>query len=88
LRYAAAISGRAAARRAVVGYQTQIARQILDQKADYLLVLKANHRRDYTAVKAHFLDGSTPHPSPRRLVYDAFDDRHGRRMRQRVFASQ
>ena len=74
-----------------MGCQTKIAQQILDQKADYLLVLKANHRQDYNTVKAHFLDGSSPYPtgSPTgHLIFDAFDDSHGRLVRRRVFASQ
>ena len=71
-----------------MGCQTKIAQHILDQKADYLLVLKANHRHHYNHVKEHFLDGSSPYPSSKRLVYDAFDEGHGRVVRRRVFASQ
>jgi predicted transposase YbfD/YdcC len=71
-----------------MGCQTRIAQQILEQKADYLLVLKANHRHHYQAVQAHFLDGPTPYPNRERLVYDAFDESHGRLVRRRVFASQ
>jgi len=70
-----------------MGCQTKIAQHILDQKADYLLVLKANHRHDYSAVQAHFLDSSSPYPTGY-LVFDAFDDSHGRSVRRRVFASQ
>ncbi|PQV62709.1 transposase, IS4 family [Abditibacterium utsteinense] len=70
-----------------MGCQTKIARQILDQKANYLLVLKANHRHDYSAVKAHFLEGSSPYPTGH-LISDGFDDSHGRLVRRRVFASQ
>lgn len=71
-----------------MGCQTKIAQQILDRGGDYLLVLKANHRHDYNTVTAHFLDGRMPHPNAARLVYDAFDDSHGRLVRRRVFASQ
>lgn len=71
-----------------MGCQTKIAQHILNRKADYLLVLKANHRHDYTTVKAHFLDGITPHPCSSRLVLDAFKEGHGRVVRRRVFASQ
>ncbi len=71
-----------------MGCQTKIAQQILDRKADYLLVLKSNHRHDYNTVQAHFLEGSAPYPSPGRLVCDAFDEGHGRLVRRRVFASQ
>ena len=68
--------------------QTKIAQHILNQKADYLLVLKANHRHDYTAVKAHFLEGVTLYPCSTRLIFDAFEEGHGRVARRRVFASQ
>ena len=71
-----------------MGCQTKIAQHILDQKADYLLGLKANHRRHHNAVQAHFLDGSSPYPTSQRLVFDAFDEGHGRVVRRRVFASQ
>ncbi len=71
-----------------MGCQTKIAQQILDRGADYLLVLKANHRLDYTTVQAHFLGESAPYPSPHRLVCDAFDEGHGRLVRRRVFSSQ
>ena len=71
-----------------MGCQTKIAQHILDQKADYLLVLKANHRHDYNHVKDHFHDDASPYPSPKHLVYDAFDEGHGRVVRRRVFASQ
>lgn len=70
-----------------MGCQTRIAQKILDQKADYLLVLKANHRRDYSAVKAHFQDGCSPYPTGH-LLFDAFEDSHGRSVRRRVFVSQ
>jgi len=52
-----------------MGCQTKIATQILERKADYLLVLKANHRQDYAAVKAHFCDGANPYPTGN-LVYE------------------
>jgi predicted transposase YbfD/YdcC len=71
-----------------MGCQTKIAQHILDQKADYLLVLKANHRHHHNAVKEHFHDDSSPYPSSQRLVCDAFDEGHGRVVRRRVFASQ
>ena len=70
-----------------MGCQTKIAAQILERKADYLLVLKANHRHDYATVKAHFCDGVNPYPTGN-LVYDGFDETHGRLVRRRVFATQ
>jgi hypothetical protein len=37
-----------------MGCQIDIAEEILEEKADYLLALKANHETDYRAVQAHF----------------------------------
>jgi len=37
-----------------MGCQIEIAEQILEEKADYLLALKANHETAYRAVQAHF----------------------------------
>ena len=71
-----------------MGCQTKIAQHILDQKGDYLLVLKANHRQDYQTVKAHFIDGTTPYPNAKFLCSDAFEESHGRLVRRRIFASQ
>ena len=51
-----------------MGCQTKIAQHILNQKGDYLLVLKANHRHDYQTVKSHFLDESTPYPNANSFV--------------------
>src|SRR3954471_1327988 len=68
-----------------MGCQKTIAGQILDRGADYLLVLKANHGKAFTAVQEHcnqhcFASGATGKP-----VFDAFDDSHGRLVRRRVF---
>ncbi len=71
-----------------MGCQTKIAQHILDQKGDYLLVLKANHRHDYQTVKSHFLDGATPYPNAKFLCSDAFEESHGPLVRRRVFVSQ
>jgi predicted transposase YbfD/YdcC len=68
-----------------MGCQKTIAGQILERGADYLLVLKANHGKAFTAVQAScephcFAVGATSKP-----VFDAFDDSHGRLIRRRVF---
>jgi predicted transposase YbfD/YdcC len=68
-----------------MGCQKTIAAWILDRGADYLLVLKANHGKAFTAVQEHcdqhcFARGATGRP-----VFDAFDDSHGRLVRRRVF---
>jgi predicted transposase YbfD/YdcC len=69
-----------------MGCQKTIAQCILDRQADYLLVLKANHRQDYAAVHAHFERACFGRNATAQPVLDAFDDRHGRRVRRRVFA--
>src|SRR3954452_9783487 len=65
-----------------MGCQKTIAGQILDQGADYLLVLKANHSKAFLAVKEccerhWFARDATAKP-----VFDAFDDSHGRLVRR------
>ena len=71
-----------------MGCQTKSAQHILNQKGDYLLVLKANHRHDYQTVKSHFVDEGTPYPNAKFLCFDAFEESHGRLVLRRVFASQ
>jgi predicted transposase YbfD/YdcC len=70
-----------------MGCQTAIAHQIRDQGGDYLLALKSNHKKAYTAVKQYFhqhiehqLDWRTAEN-----FFDAFDDSHGRTVRRRVW---
>lgn len=68
-----------------MGCQKAIAGAILAKGADYLLVLKANHRNAFHAVreacKQHCF-GRTAHHRP---LLDAFDETHGRLVRRRVF---
>lgn len=76
-----------------MGTQKEIALHIRDGKADYLLVLKANHESAYEAVEAHFKQhcfgwGAMKNGGQSRLLFDAFDDAHGRLVRRRVFACQ
>jgi predicted transposase YbfD/YdcC len=70
-----------------MGCQTAIADQILDQGGDYLLTLKGNHRKAYTAVKQHFHQHIEHHLAWRsdENFFDAFDDSHGRTVRRRVW---
>jgi len=71
-----------------MGCQTAIAAQITDQGGDYLLALKGNHKKAYTAVKQHFHE-HIEHNIPWRDAqnfFDAFDDSHGRLVRRRVWA--
>src|SRR5215470_13285769 len=70
-----------------MGCQTAIARQIRDQGGDYLLTLKGNHKKAYTAVKQHFHQHIEHHLDWRTAenFFDAFDDSHGRTVRRRVW---
>lgn len=70
-----------------MGCQKEIAQCIVDHKADYLLVLKANHDHDYAAVQKHFEQHCFGRGATAKPVFDAFDESHGRRVRRRVFAS-
>jgi predicted transposase YbfD/YdcC len=69
-----------------MGCQTAIAGQIRDQGGDYLLAVKKNHKKAYTAIQAHFQQ--IEHHLPWRDAdnfFDAFDNDHGRRVRRRVW---
>jgi predicted transposase YbfD/YdcC len=70
-----------------MGCQTAIARQIRDQGGDYLLALKGNHKKAYTATKAYFHQEIEHHLAWRNdeNFFDAFDDTHGRTVRRRVW---
>jgi len=70
-----------------MGCQTAIAGQIRDQGGDYLLALKGNHKKAYTAVKQYFHQ-HVEHQLAWRTTenfFDAFDDSHGRTVRRRVW---
>ena len=70
-----------------MGCQTAIAEHIRDQGGDYLLALKSNHKKAYTAVKQH-LHEHIEHQLAWRTAenfFDAFDDAHGRTVRRRVW---
>jgi predicted transposase YbfD/YdcC len=70
-----------------MGCQTAIAAQIRAQGGDYLLALKANHKKAYKAVKTHFHQEIEHHLAWRNETnfFDAFDDTHGRTVRRRVW---
>ena len=70
-----------------MGCQTAIARQILDQSGDYLLALKGNHKKAYTAIKQYFHQHIEHQVAWRTAenFFDAFDDSHGRTVRRRVW---
>src|ERR671938_265448 len=70
-----------------MGCQTAIAAQIQDQGGDYLLALKANHKKAYKAIKQYF-HAHIEHQLAWRHTenfFDAFDDSHGRTVRRRVW---
>jgi predicted transposase YbfD/YdcC len=70
-----------------MGCQTAIAGQIQGQGGDYLLALKSNHKKAYTAVKRHFHQ-HIEHQLAWRTAenfFDAFEDSHGRTVRRRVW---
>src|ERR687885_55951 len=70
-----------------MGCQTAIAGQIRAQGGDYLLALKSNHKKAYTAVTQHFHQHIEHHLTWRNPenFFDAFDDSHGRLVRRRVW---
>ena len=68
-----------------MGCQKAIAQHILDRRADYLLVLKANQGNAYEAVRGYSDTHCFRRNAALRLVLDAFDDGHGRLVRRRVF---
>ena len=70
-----------------MGCQTAIAAQIQDQGGDYLLALKANHKKAYKAIKAHFHQEIEHNLAWRNdeNFFDAFDDTHGRTVRRRLW---
>ena len=70
-----------------MGCQTAIAAQIQDQGGDYLLALKANHKKAYKAIKAHFHQEIEHNLAWRNDAnfFDAFDDTHGRTVRRRLW---
>ena len=70
-----------------MGCQTQIAAQSLEQGGDYLLALKNNHKKAYSALTQYF-HHHIEHNLPWRDAanfFDAFDNPHGRRVRRRVW---
>ena len=76
-----------------MGCQMDIAEQIIEGKADYLLALKENHKTAYRAVQDHFDErcfgsGAFERGARSRLRSDGFDESHGRSVRRRVFACE
>jgi hypothetical protein len=61
-----------------MGCQKTIASRILERRADYRLVLKANHGKAFLAVKECCEQHCFARGAKGRPVLDAFDDSHGR----------
>lgn len=70
-----------------MGCQKDLAQRLLDRPADYLLVRKANHGKDYAAVRSYFEPHCLGRGAPAQPVFDAVDESHGRVVRRRLFAS-
>ncbi len=68
-----------------MGCQKAIAGTILAKGADYLLVLKANQRNAFHAVRETCEQHCFSRNARHRPVFDAFDETHGRLVRRRVF---
>lgn len=64
------------------GCQKSIAEIIVKKKGDYVLGLKRNHPKLYKAVEEYIKKVGE---SNENLLFDAFDDSHGRRVRRRAF---
>lgn len=70
-----------------IGCQKDIAQAIVDQQADYVLALKGNQKRSLHLVETWFAQQAFSVPAQLKPVFDAFDERHGRLTRRRIFVS-
>jgi predicted transposase YbfD/YdcC len=66
--------------------QPAIAGQIVSRGGDYLITLKGNQKKAHAEVKDWFASHAFALGACLRPCFDAFDDRHGRLVRRRVFA--
>ena len=62
-----------------------ITQTILEQQAGYVLTVKGNQPRTLQAVETWFTEHAFAVPAAMKPVLDAFDERHGRLTRRRVF---
>ena len=69
-----------------MGCQRAIVNKILERGADYLVTLKANQGKIFRAVEQHCADACFARGASNRPACDAFDDKHGRLVRRRVFS--
>ena len=71
-----------------MGCQTEIARQIHEQDADYVLTLKANQPTTHQAVISFFDQARlAPGPNPALSFFQTVDNDHGRLETRRCFAA-
>lgn len=68
-----------------MGCQQAIATKIREKGADYLVVLKANQGKKFTAVQELCATTCFSRSPLHRPVHDEFDEGHGRLVRRRVF---
>jgi len=70
-----------------MGCQKEIAQTIVEQKAQYVLALKANQKKAFQAVADWFEPQAFVKPWPLDPMYDSSEENHGRLQRRRVFVS-
>ena len=70
-----------------MGCQKEIAKTIVEQKAEYVLALKGNQKKTFQAVADWFEQQAFAKPWPLRPLYDSLEENHGRLQRRRVFIS-
>jgi predicted transposase YbfD/YdcC len=71
-----------------MGTQKAIAKIIIEQKADYLLTLKANHKHAFKALQHYYAENAFSVGHKLEISFDEFDDSHGRTVRRRVFIAE
>ena len=65
----------------------QIAQDIVQRGADYLIALKRNNKKDHARVTEHFAQTTFGKIPDTPAVFDAFDETHGRLVRRRAFVT-
>lgn len=64
-----------------------LAKEIVEQGADYLIALKKNNKKDHVQVVEYFAQTTFGRIPQTPAVFDAFDDTHGRLVRRRAFVT-
>jgi predicted transposase YbfD/YdcC len=68
-----------------MGCQKEIVGKIIERGADYVVTLKANQGKKFSAVQDHCAETCFGRSAVDRPIHDEFDDAHGRLVRRRVF---